>query len=620
MRSTCCVLLIVLGLSQLAAGSERPNILWITCEDTNPHFGCYGDDFAVTPNVDQLAKEGVRYTNAFAYTGVCAPSRSCLITGMYPLRIGSANMRSTTRLPEQIKCFTEYLREAGYYCTNNVKQDYNFRTPPGAWDASSRNAHWRTRPEDKPFFSVFNFTVCHQSQIFCNDKKYESNTKRLTPEQRHDHAKVFVPPIHPNTPTFRKEWARHYDNVTAMDYQVGDVLKELDEDGLTEDTIVFFYSDHGTGMPGVKMFAWGPSLQVPLVIRFPDKWQRLAPAKPGETVDRLVSFIDFGPTAMSLAGVKVPSYMQGQPFLGEQDHPPRKFIFGGKERQAECVDLIRYVRDHEFQYNRNFHPELPFGQYMSYVWNHDSTKEWFKLHQEGKLSGPPARFFAPTKPMEELYDVKNDPWQVNNLADDPAYEPVLNRMRAELRSQMKSAGDLGLLPEQEMHSRSETSTPYEIAMNPQLNPIDRLWEAARIANQRQAININKLEALLRSDDSAVRWWGAIGLVSLGEDAKPAETALISALEDSSPDVRLTAAEALSNIGHLHKTLPVLEEALQHDNPFVRLTSLNIIQRIGPPAKSLIPAIQQAEMKSQEHKDAAEYVGRMVGYVPDKLSE
>ncbi|MDG2391072.1 MAG: sulfatase-like hydrolase/transferase [Planctomycetaceae bacterium] len=620
MRPFYLTIFFLIGLNPALFAADRPNILWITCEDTSPHFGCYDDDFAITPNVDALAEQGVRYTNAFAYTGVCAPSRSCLITGLYPLRLGSQNMRSSSVLPKKIRCFTEYLRDAGYYCTNNSKEDYNFKRPETAWDESSKKAHWRNRKAGQPFFSIFNFTVCHQSQIFCSEKKYQSNTKRLTEEQRHDPANVFVPPIHPDIPEFRKEWARHYDNVTAMDYQVGDVLKQLNEDDLEENTIVFFYSDHGTGMPSIKMFAWGPGLEVPLVIRFPKKYEHLAPTPPGETTDRLVNFVDFGPTALSLAGVKVPKHMQGRAFLGEQETQPRDFVFGGKERQAECVDLIRYVRNQKFQYNRNFHPELPFGQYMSYVWNHDSMQAWYALHQAGELSGPTAKFFAVPKPIEELYDVHNDPWQVNNLAKQTEYESVLNQMRAELKSQMLAAGDLGLLPEREMHSRSESSTPYEIATNQNLNPIEKLWDAANVANEGDPKNILQLIHMLSSQDSAIRWWGALGFVTLKEHAKPAERALILALQDSSPDVRIAAAEALAQLGEIDLALPVLKASLSIDDPFVRLSAMNVIQRIGPPAKSLIPTIKRAGIKSSQQKDVASYVSRMVGYVPEQLSE
>ncbi len=391
----------------LSAASDRPNILWITCEDTSPHLGAYGDTFAVTPNLDAFARESVRYTQAFAYTGVCAPSRSCLITGVYPLRLGSHHMRSTARLPAEVKPFPAFMRAAGYYASNNVKEDYNFPTPRDSWDESSNTAHWRKRAAGQPFFSVFNFTVTHQSQIFCDDATYAKNTRRLTPEQRRDPARVTVPPFHPDTPEFRREWARHYENVTAMDYQVGDVLAELERDGLAEDTIVFFFSDHGTGMPGVKMWAWGPSLRVPLLVRFPAKWRHLAPAAPGSTSDRLVSFVDFAPTVLSLTGVSAPSYFQGAAFLGSAAGAPRDLVFGGKERQGEAVDMVRYVRDGRFQYLRNFHPHVPYGQYMSYNWQHPSMRAWEQLHLAGKLEGPAARFFAARKAPPILHTRMN---------------------------------------------------------------------------------------------------------------------------------------------------------------------------------------------------------------------
>ena len=232
-RSLLWLALLTFTSTSAVLAADRPNILWITCEDTSPLLGCYGDDYAVTPNLDALAQQGVRYLNAFAYTGVCAPSRSCLITGVYPVRLGSHHMRSTTRLPAAVKCFTEHLREAGYYCSNNSKQDYNFRTPKTAWDESSRKAHWRKRRPGQPFFSVFNFTICHQSQIFVPDEKAAAKGEP-PPPTIHDQAKVQVPPIHPATPEFRREWARHNDNVTTMDQQAGEILQQLEKDGLAD--------------------------------------------------------------------------------------------------------------------------------------------------------------------------------------------------------------------------------------------------------------------------------------------------------------------------------------------------------------------------------------------------
>ncbi|MDO8538832.1 MAG: sulfatase-like hydrolase/transferase [Opitutaceae bacterium] len=610
-------LLVVLRVNCSAAAAERPNILWITCEDTSPHLGCYGDPLAATPVLDALARESVRFTQAFAYTGVCAPSRSCLITGVYPLRLGSQHMRSTTRLPETVKCFSEYLRAAGYYCSNNVKTDYNFAVPAGAWDESSRTAHWRKRRPGQPFFAVFNFTVSHQSQIFCSEQAYAQNTRRLTPAQRHDPAKVAVPPIHPDTPEFRHEWARHFDNVTAVDYSAGDVLAELARDGLAENTIVFFFSDHGTGMPAVKTFVWDASLRVPLLIRFPPRRRDAAPAKPGGTSDRLVSFVDFAPTVLSLCGLEIPAHMQGVPFLGPKTRPPRTIVFGGKDRQGERADTIRYVHDGRFHYLRNFQPHLPWAQHISYVHQHPSMQAWQRLHDAGELKGAAARFFE-TKPSEELYDVRADPWETRNLAGDSQYRGELERLRATCRAEMKRAGDLGLLPEFEMHARGAGRPLYDLATDPKFNPLDALLDAAWIANQRDRRNVSKLVALLNAGDAAVRWWGAVGLVALGGSAADAVPALRQSASDTSPDVRLAVAGALANLGHDAEALPLIREALRHDSALIRLAALNVADRLGARAEPLLPSIRAAALRDPAHKDASDYVGRMTEYVPERI--
>ena len=301
-----------------ATNPDRPNILWITCEDISPNLGCFGDLYAVTPNLDRLATEGVRYTNAFAVIGVCAPARSTLITGMYAPSLGTHPMRCRGTLPDYVRCFPEYLRDAGYYCTNNVKTDYNFATPESAWDESSRQAHWRKRRAGQPFFSVFNFTSCHESQIRLPEEKYAERTADFTSRQRHDPALATIPPYHPDTPEVRRDWARYADMITYMDREVGALLAELDADGLADDTIVIFFSDHGAGMPRSKRWLYDSSLRVPMIVRFPKKYQHLAPGEPGAITDRLVSFVDFAPTVLSLAGVLIADHMQGEPFLGEQ--------------------------------------------------------------------------------------------------------------------------------------------------------------------------------------------------------------------------------------------------------------------------------------------------------------
>ena len=288
----------LVGLTSAARAEDvpdrRPNILWITCEDISPNLGCYGDNYAVTPNLDRLAAQGVRYTAAFAPIGVCAPSRSTLITGIFAPALGSHHMRCQATLPADVKCFPQYLRQAGYYCTNNVKTDYNFSHDKATWDESSAKAHWRKRGKDQPFFAVFNFVTSHESQIRMAEAAYQKRTADFTPQERHDPARAPIPPYHPDTPEVRKDWARYADMITYMDKQAGDVLGALVADGLEEETIVFYFSDHGAGMPRSKRWLYDSSTRVPLIVRFPRRYAALAPGGPGTTTDRLVSFVDFG--------------------------------------------------------------------------------------------------------------------------------------------------------------------------------------------------------------------------------------------------------------------------------------------------------------------------------------
>ncbi len=327
------------------AAESRPNILWITCEDMSPNMGCYGDTFAHTPNLDALAARGIRYTHAFSTSGVCAPSRSCLITGVYPSSLGTHFMRCRGELPEFIRCYSEYLRKAGYYCTNNSKTDYNFVHPRSAWDESSAKAHWRNRKPGQPFFAIFNNTDTHESKIRSRGAEFARLTARLKPEQRHDPAKVKLPPYHADTPEARRDWANDYDLITAMDIESGDLLKQLDEDGVAEDTIVFFYSDHGVGLQRSKRWLYDSGMRVPLIVHFPKKFQHLAPLPSGSVTDRLVSFVDFAPTLLSLAGVPTPMHMQGVAFLGPKAGPPREYVYGIRDRMDERHDIIRAVRD-----------------------------------------------------------------------------------------------------------------------------------------------------------------------------------------------------------------------------------------------------------------------------------
>lgn len=449
------------------AESARPNILWISIEDTGVEIGCYGDKYARTPNIDRLASQGVRFTRAFTHAPVCAPSRSGIITGMYPTTIGTLHMRSKGVPPPYVKCFTEYLRAAGYYCTNDNKTDYNFDPPLTAWDDNRNGAHWRNRPtKDTPFFSVINLTTSHESQIRQPEDAYQAKRKALPEESRHDPAKAELPPYYPDTPVVRQDWARYYDVVSFTDQTVGKILKQLEDDGLAENTIVFFWGDHGRGLPRGKRWVYDSGIHVPLVVRWPGK------IDPGSVREDLVCFLDLAPTVLHLAGVEPPAHLQGLVILGKQQLRTREFVFAARDRMDETYDIIRAVRDKRFKYIRNYQPEKTYAQRIEYMDLMPTMKEWRRLAAEDKLVGPQKIFFSPTKPSEELYDTEADPHEVNNLADKPEMKATLERLRAAHENWRKSTGDLGLVPEPELIERMRPGGKQAVTANPKISLAD----------------------------------------------------------------------------------------------------------------------------------------------------
>lgn len=434
----------------------RPNILWITAEDISPDLGCYGDRYAVTPNIDRFAAEGTRFDRAFAPAGVCAPARSSLITGMYPTSIGTHNMRCKGVPPAAVRCFTETLRARGYYCSNRAKTDYQFDAPLTAWDDCSRRAHWRGRAEGQPFFSVINITTTHESQIRSSARKLLDRLGAFGKNKKHDPDGAVVPPYYPNTALARGDWARYADLITLMDREVGAIVKELDSDGLAEETIVWFFGDHGRGLPRAKRWIYDSGIHVPLIVRVPETYRQLAYADdpaalaPGTAWGDLVSFVDFAPTTLSLAGGRVPGHMQGKAFLGGQKTAPRKYVFAARDRMDEAYDLIRAVRDKRFKYIRNFMPHITRGQDIEYMNQMPTMRTMRRLHAEGTLSGPALDYFRPEKPVEELYDTQADPHEIDNLAGRDEHEETLWRMRGALDEWMRNIVDVGLIPEPDL--------------------------------------------------------------------------------------------------------------------------------------------------------------------------
>jgi N-sulfoglucosamine sulfohydrolase len=451
---------------------HRPNIVWISNEDMSPKLGAYGDTMARTPVLDRLARESVRYTRAFTTAPVCAPSRAAIITGMYQTAIGAQHMRTTEdRVPElpgpylavppfYVKAFPEYLRAAGYYTSNRAKTDYQFGVPFTIWDGLGANAHWRNRADkSQPFFSVFNLEVTHESQIF------PSSPARKGKPLVTDPAEIQVPPYYPDTPAVREELARVYDNIADMDGQVGAILKQLEEDGLADSTIVFYWSDHGDGVPRAKRSLYDSGLRVPLMIRWPKALG--STVRPGSVSDELVSFIDLAPTVLALAGAEVPAHLHGRVLVGPTAGPAPGFVFAARDRMDIEYDMMRSARDARFLYIRNFSPELPYAGHIIYRNQSAIMQEWLRLQAERKLTGPAALWMRTRRPAEELYDTLADPHQIHNLSTDPAHAATLARMRRELTGWMARIGDQGLINEPEMIQRMwpggvqpETSQPY----------------------------------------------------------------------------------------------------------------------------------------------------------------
>ncbi len=584
--STILVAVFILTASLISVNKRKPkvppNFLWIVSEDNSPFFGCYGDEFATTPTFDKLATEGVLYKNAFANAPVCAPARSTIITGMYPPSMGTQNMRSKYLTPELIKFFPQYLRAAGYYCTNNAKEDYNMNKPEGVWDESSRTAHYKNRQEGQPFFAIFNLGVSHESSIH----KSISNDSL-----RHDPAKVKLPPYHPDTPEMRHDWAQYYDNIEDLDGQVAKLLKELKDAGLDKNTIVGYYGDHGGVIARSKRYVYESGTHVPMIWRFPKKYKHLAPAKRGSELDRLVSFIDLAPTMLSLAGIEPPDYMQGKAFMGDYQAQERDYVHLFRGRMDERIDMVRAVRDKQYRYIKNYMPHRIYGQYIEYLWRAPSCRSWEEAYKAGKCNDVQSIFWN-QKPAEELYDVSVDPWEVNNLAGDPNYATVLNRMRGEKERWMREIKDTGLMPEGEMSRRNQEQTSFDFVHSPAYH-FDKIESAAVIATSRDAGKLNDIIGFINDDDPLVRYWGATGCLVLGAEAKPAVDDLKGLLNDNSPDVRITAAEALCNLGYSDLATPVIIETLQDDNLMVRVHALNSLDILGGKvAIEAIPAVRK----------------------------
>jgi len=460
---------VVLLISMASYSQERPNILWLSCEDISPYLAMYGDSTANTPNLDRLASEGTIFTNVFATVGVCAPTRSSIITGMYPTSIGTMHMRTgkdvmswgqrdysgkskardingdpvplySAVIPSFVSCFTEYLRDAGYYCTNNQKTDYQFAAPVTAWDENNPKAHWRHTPKGKPFFAVFNDGITHESRMWKN----KNLPQTVNPDS------VPLPIYFPDDSIVRQDVARNYSNIELLDKHIGEKLKQLEEDGLLENTIIFFWSDHGGPLPRGKRLHYDSGLRMPMIVRIPKKWQKKFSYLP-KVDNELISQVDFAPTVLSLAGIPIPSYMQGQAFMGEQRaESPRQYVFGSGDRFDEFTDRIRTVRNQRYRYVRNYYPELPAYKDIAYRKKMDMMNQMLYLHSMGMLNRDQNYWFRMKKTPEEFYDCEKDPENLHNLIYDPKYKDEIEELRTAMDKWIDKVGDKGSIPEKKL--------------------------------------------------------------------------------------------------------------------------------------------------------------------------
>ena len=595
--------------------ADRPNILWITSEDNSAFWlGCYGNEQAQTPVLDQLAGEGVKFTQAFSNGPVCAVARSTLLNGIYAPALGTQHMRSRYPVPKQIKPYVSYLREAGYYCTNNSKTDYNQAGNDAAlWDECSGKAHYKHCPEGKPFFAIFNLLVTHESKLFPEnvDRQRKQGIIPETPRLALD--QVQVPECMPDLPESRSDVAIYHDLITALDTQVGELLSELKKAGHADDTIVFYYSDHGGATARGKRYLTNSGENVPLIVYFPPKWQHLSPFAAGSEANELVGFVDFGPTLISLCDLEKPSQMMGRPFLGtHREAAPADdvaFVYSG--RFDGRPGMRRGITDGRYTYVRRFMPYLPEAPLSLYSLSQPAWKAWEQAWEADELTGYYKQLWEPNQEVEVLIDNQNDPWQLHNLASDPAHAEKLAAMRSRLKQKMAEVRDTGVVSELLFTPLTGGQPMYTYVRSDEC-PYDQLLDLAFTASQRDPSALPQLIEACEASHPAIKYWGALGCVVLGEQAAEARPQLTALLDDEQGILRFTAAHALAKQGDQHAKELLIHE---FDNKLSDLEQMYLLSAVVQ--LKLEDQIPQRWIDKQLKDSAHEHLNRAVKYLVNK---
>lgn len=580
---------IVISTGSCSKTSEKPNILWLTCEDISPYLGCYGDSNATTPNLDRFAKESILYVNAFANAPVCAPARSTIITGCYANSLGTQNMfDGKYTIPDEVRLFPEFLKKAGYYCTNNSKTNYNcFRQDDsnfvfswdwdkyaklleGVWDESSDDAHYKNRKEGQPFFAIFNSTVTHESSLHISINRYNLMHR---PED------MEIAPYLPDTKEMRHDYAQMYDQITLMDAWFQSKLDELERAGLAENTIVFFYSDHGGIVPRGKRFIYESGTRVPMLVHFPKKYRHLAPQKMGTRSDRVVSFVDLAPTVLNLAGIPLPDYLQGKPFLGKNLPKEPQYAFLFRDRIAETGNKCRAVRDKDFEYIRNYTPFKIDDQPNVFYRKAPSVISWERAYHAGECNEIQSRVFRP-KPPEELYYIKTDPYEINNLANDPNYKDVIDRMSKACDNWMLDIDDSGLMPmilrDYVIHDKSTTVRDF---CRSEKFDTEKLLSAANFSNKVTVSEIDQIEELLNDENPILRYWGLVAMINLKSEGSEHLSLMEAALKDPVYPIRILAAYAVLNIKENKLAIDIMKKARTSSNRLIQNYAENLVYNL-----------------------------------------
>ncbi|MEC9080996.1 MAG: sulfatase-like hydrolase/transferase [Verrucomicrobiota bacterium] len=587
MKQTSFSISMLLGIFLVATSAfatEKPNILWITSEDNGVSWvSSYGGTNARTPNIDQLAAEGFRYRYCFDNAAVCAPTRSCWITGMYGISNGTQPMRSRNLIPhDRIPYYPDLLRKAGYHTSNPSKTDYNIggRDDYDAWDLGKAKGTiygWKKRPANQPFFAVVNIGDSHESRAHGNNE----NT-------RNDPAAMKLFSYHPDLPEIRKTYAKYADAVEKMDEKVGKCLAALEKDGLADSTIVIYNSDHGGVLARSKRFCYSSGIHCPLVVRIPEKFKHLYPAnQPGAVIDRLVSFVDMPKTWLSLAGAEIPDTFQGTVFLGKDIEKEPRYHLAFRERADERLDCVRVIRDKRYAYHKNYMPYAPAGQHLAYLWKAEATPAWEQHHREGKTNKITGRFFEP-RVSEEFFDNEKDFDNVHNLIKADEHQERINKLKTVLRQRQLELYDSGLLPEQMRVRRAKTNgiTIYDMVRDKKLYPLATYLDAADLALARDKTNLDTFVGNLNHEDEGRRWWGIVGLHLLEGQAAPATAALETALSDDAHEIRMMAAWTLVKLGQPDQAIACLDDLLfgKCDNEDMLH---NVLEWMGKPGLPLV---------------------------------